>query len=86
MKEREEISNKFGSEAEEKLRNYMTQFAGINTLFGTRRKKSNLSIWWRRKNQALLDTDEDLDDAEKQAYFSARDKAVKKVSWYELTS
>ena len=78
MKEREEISNKFGSEAEEKLRNYMTQFAGNKYLVWDKKKEKQFINLMLPKNQALLDTDEDLDDAEKQAYFSARDKAVKR--------
>lgn len=78
MKEREEISNKFGSEAEEKLRNYMTQFAGNKYFVWDKKKEKQFINLMLPKNQALLDTDEDLDDAEKQAYFSARDKAVKR--------
>lgn len=78
MKEREEISNKFGAEAEEKLRNYMTQFAGNKYFVWDKKKEKQFINLMLPKNQALLDTDEDLDDAEKQAYFSARDKAVKR--------
>lgn len=78
MKEREEISNKFGSEAEEKLRNYMTQFAGNKYFVWDKKKEKQFINLMLPKNQALLDTDEDLDDTEKQAYFSARDKAVKR--------
>lgn len=78
IKEREEISNKFGSEAEEKLRNYMTQFAGNKYFVWDKKKEKQFINLMLPKNQALLDTDEDLDDAEKQAYFSARDKAVKR--------
>lgn len=78
MKEREEISNKFGAEAEEKLRNYMTQFAGNKYFVWDKKKEKQFINLMLPKNQALLDSDDDLDEAEKQAYFSARDKAVKR--------
>ena len=78
MKEREEISNKFGAEAEEKLRNYMTQFAGNKYFVWDKKKEKQLINLMLPKNQALLDSSDDLDEAEKQAYFSARDKAVKR--------
>ena len=78
MKEREEISNKFGAEAEEKLRNYMTQFAGNKYFVWDKKKEKQFINLMLPKNQALLDNSDDLDEAEKQAYFSARDKAVKR--------
>lgn len=78
MKEREEISNKFGSEVEEKLRNYMNQFAGNKYFVWDNKKEKQLINLMLPKNQALLDSDEDLDEAEKTAYYSARDKAVKR--------
>ena len=78
MKEREEISNKFGSEAEERLRNYMTQFAGNKYFVWDKKKEKQFINLMLPKNQALLDNSDDLDEAEKQAYFSARDKAVKR--------
>jgi hypothetical protein len=77
-KEREEISNKFGSEVEEKLRNYMNQFAGNKYFVWDNKKEKQLINLMLPKNQALLDSDEDLDEAEKTAYYSARDKAVKR--------
>lgn len=77
-KERQEISDKFGSEIESQLRNYMNQFAGNKYFVWDNKKEKQIINLMLPKNQALLDSDEDLDEAEKTAYYSARDKAVKR--------
>lgn len=77
-KERQEISDKFGSEIESQLRNYMNQFAGNKYFVWDNKKEKQIINLMLLKNQALLDSDEDLDEAEKTAYYSARDKAVKR--------
>ena len=77
-KERQEISDKFGSEIESQLRNYMNQFAGNKYFVWDNKKEKQIINLMLPKNQALLDSSDDLDEAEKQAYYSARDKAVKR--------
>lgn len=77
-KERQEISDKFGSEIESQLRNYMNQFAGNKYFVWDNKKEKQIINLMLPKNQALLDSDKDLDEAEKTAYYSARDKAVKR--------
>lgn len=77
-KEREEISNAFGKKVESSLKDWQKQWENNKYFVWDSKKEKQVVNLLLPKGQTLIETDDDLDEDQKQLYYATRDKAINK--------